>query len=188
MFLPFLFDKLHYHNQPNGMTLRAMLSSGKIVAGDLMTLNDLIEQEAQARTNLHNGQNSQRKLADHYDHVGLSGEFEFGKFCGLMPDLSSKPKGDKGIDFVVPLQFAVDVKTSRRGDMLLHEAGKETNADIFVLAHYDEVSKRCRLVGWEWAKALLAVEPKDTGRGVVNHYIPAARLRSMDELGRKMKR
>ena len=135
-----------------------------------------------------------RPLSKDYEDIGLIGEWEFGKQVGIMPRLEpSKRGGDGGWDFQLPLMFTVDVKTSRKGDLLLVEAGK-IKADIYVLVKYEEEEcvdveartitylPKAEVVGWCWAANVRAAEPKDTGRGVVNHAVLAQSLRPLSEL------
>lgn len=137
------------------------------------------------RHTLHKDHSTSRPLSEGYEDVGVAGEFEFGKFCGLMPDLEQRAEGDGGKDFVLPVLYTVDVKTARKAGHLLHEQGKRF-ADIFVLAEYDEASKTARLVGWEWGIKLRAAPAKDFGYGVISHYIPRENLRPMSDLKRMM--
>jgi hypothetical protein len=141
----------------------------------------MVRSEAEKRTALHRGRASQRPLGKNYDEVGLAGEFEFGKWAGLFPDLEARTKGDKGIDFRVLLRYTVDVKTARRAYSLLHEQGKPL-ADIYVLAEYDDETGEARLVGWEWGKTVARAPVIDLGRGVLNHSIDRSALRPMSEL------
>ena len=62
---------------------------------------------------------------------------------------------------------------------LLLEVGKPV-ADIYVLADYNDGDPY--LLGWEWGKNLSQAPTRDFGYGVINHYIPAEELRSLDEL------
>lgn len=147
---------------------------------------------ARRRNRIFAGKKRNRPLGKNYEEVGLRGEWEFACFSGIMPKLMVG--GDGGVDFEIPVVFTVDVKTSRKGDALLVEAGK-VKADIYVLAHYveaDEASGEERtlgdahLLGWTFAANVKSVEPCDTGRGVINHRIPVEKLRSMDDLAKMM--
>jgi len=142
----------------------------------------LLTKHAAAREALHAGHASSRPLSEGYERVGLAGEFAFGRFCGQMPDLSERPAGDKGVDFVVPLLYTVDVKTARKAHNLIHEASKPLAADIYVLAEYGE-DDEATLVGWAWRKQLAAAPVRDFGHGIENRYIARENLRSMEELG-----
>lgn len=126
-----------------------------------------------------------RPLSSDYEEVGVVGEWAFAEFCGLMPNTRGGKDGGK--DFEIPVVFTVDVKTSKRGDVLLVEAGK-VKADIYVLAHYAEGGDGCSLVGWAFATQVKAIPAVDTGRGIVNHALPAVQLRPMAELDRMMGR
>jgi hypothetical protein len=146
---------------------------------DLM--RQVISQEAQARHEAHKNHASSRPLSEDYELIGLLGELEFAQLTGQMVDLERRLCGDKGVDFVVPLNFSVDVKTARKAFHLIHEKGKSF-ADIYVLAKYDDEAKTTELLGWEWGIALSKAPVKDFGYGIENHYIPADKLRPMSEL------
>ena len=139
---------------------------------------DLTEIAAQ-RSGSHIGHESQRILGENHDLVGVSGEAIFAKYFGLKMNDEIKPEGDDGIDFLLGLNFSVDVKTARKPYNLLLEVGKPV-ADIYVLADYNDGDPY--LLGWEWGKNLANAPSKDFGYGVINHYIPAEKLRSMNEL------
>jgi hypothetical protein len=137
--------------------------------------------EALERAELHANHASNRPLSDGFEFVGLTGEFEFGRLVGLMPDLERRAGGDKGVDFVVTLRFTLDVKTARKAGNLIHEQGKPF-ADIYVLAEFMDSTNRANVVGWEWGSILAKAPVKDFGYGIRNHYIPRDRLRPMGEL------
>lgn len=148
-------------------------------------MNSFIASTASRRATLHADHASSRPLSDGYEEIGLLGEVAFGQFCGLCPDFSDRPGGDKGVDFVVPLLYTVDVKTARTATWLLHEAGKPLVADIYVLA--EVVDGGAVLVGWEWGKNLASAPTADKGkRGIVSHYIPRSQLRPMDDLAERL--
>ena len=134
---------------------------------------------ADQRSGSHIGHESQRILGENHDLVGVSGEAIFAKYFGLKMNDDIKPEGDDGIDFLLGLNFSVDVKTARKPFNLLLEVGKPV-ADIYVLADYNDGDPY--LLGWEWGKILSQAPTRDFGFGVINHYIPAEELRSLDEL------
>ena len=150
-------------------------------------LRQIVGQEAQGRHEAHKDHASSRPLSEDYELIGLLGEVEFGKLTGQMVDLERRLDGDKGVDFVVPLNFTVDVKTARKAFHLIHEVGKGF-ADIYVLAQYDDGTKGVELIGWEWGAVLARAPEKDFGYGIRNHYIPADKLRPMSELVRRINR
>ncbi len=145
----------------------------------------MIAEEAQGRHDAHKDHATSRPLSDDYEMVGLAGETAFGRLSGRMPDLERRLEGDKGVDFVVSLKFSVDVKTARKAFNLIHEQGKPI-ADIYVLAEYDDETKQARLIGWEWGLVLQRAPVKDFGYGVHNHYIPASKLKPMQDLKERM--
>ena len=134
---------------------------------------------ADQRSDSHIGHESQRILGENHDLVGVSGEAIFAKYFGLKMNDDIKPEGDDGVDFLLGLNFTVDVKTARKPYNLLLEVGKPV-ADIYVLADFNDGDPY--LLGWEWGKSLENAPSKDFGYGVINHYIPADKLRSMNEL------
>jgi len=133
------------------------------------------------RTAIHEGQSSQRILSENHDAVGMAGEWAFGELSGLWPDTEERPGGDGGKDFALPLRFTVDIKTARKPYNLIHEQGKPF-ADIFILAQYDEETGKANPIGWQWGAALKKAPTKDFGYGVINHYIPADKLKPIEEL------
>lgn len=142
---------------------------------------EMIQMEAEARHNAHKEHASSRPLSKDYELIGLLGEAKFGEICGFMPDLQRRLAGDSGVDFIVPLRYSVDVKTARKPYYLIHEQGKNF-ADIYVLASYDDGTKKVELLGWESGSALKKAPVKDFGYGIMNHYIPVKELRPMQEL------
>ena len=149
----------------------------------------MIDEEVMAfakdRSALHEGHASCRQLSENYDEVGMAGELAFGKMFGLMPDLELRPEGDKGVDFRLILGLSVDVKTARKAYNLIHEVGKPF-ADLYVLCQYDDETRSATILGWETGFTLRQAPQRDFGYGVVNHYIPADRLRPISELRKKV--
>jgi hypothetical protein len=145
----------------------------------------ILREEADARHNAHKDHASSRPLSDNYELVGLLGESKFGEICNQMPDLKRRLEGDSGIDFVVPLKFSVDVKTARNAFNLIHEQGKKF-ADIYVLASFKDSEEDAELLGWEWGAVLKNAPVKDFGYGIMNHYIPADKLKPISELQERM--
>ena len=138
-----------------------------------------LQEIADQRSDSHIGHESQRILGEDHDLVGVSGETIFAKYFGLKINDEIKPEGDDGVDFLLGLNFTVDVKTARNPYNLIVEVGKPV-ADIYVLADYNDGDPY--LLGWEWGKNLSQDPTRDFGYGVINHYIPAEELRSLDEL------
>jgi hypothetical protein len=152
---------------------------------------DEIAAEAAARHAAHQDHPSHRPLSEGYELVGLRGEEAFAQMFGLDMDLSRRPGGDGGMDFVVTMmvkppvifQYKVDIKSARKPFNLIVEKGKVDAKTIYVLGHYLELIDKVTPIGWEWGATLLAA-PTATfgGHGVLNHYIPRERLRPMREL------
>lgn len=125
---------------------------------------------------------STRILADNYEEIGVIGEMEFANEVGLEIDRNQYKGGDKGIDF--KLELTIDIKTANHPTKLLVEQG-HVNATIYVL--YGVSDMIAYPVGWEWGSKVKEVPPIDTGRGVINHYIKAEELKSVDSLIRLVK-
>ena len=138
-----------------------------------------IRQEANARTRLHTGHPTQRILSKGHDYIALRGEELVADLLALERDRKLRPAGDKGIDFLTPIG-SIDVKTSRGRGLLVEEG--HARADIYILVYYYDAQDEVALQGWATRDEVLRVEPRDTGRGVINHYLPVARLRKMREL------
>ncbi len=115
----------------------------------------------------------------------MAGEFAFSQFSGLPVDLARRPGGDGGKDGHIFLGYSYDIKSAKKPGNLIHEQGKPF-ADIFVLAKYENGA--AVLLGWEWGHVLQRAPVKDFGYGVINHYIPAEKMRPMDSLRARMLR
>lgn len=148
-------------------------------------IQDALDDAAKSRHKKYADHPKDAPLVDDYLVLAMAGEWAFAEFSGLMPDLQERPKGDGGIDFVVPVLFTVDVKTVRDGNNLLHKVGKPF-ADIYVLAEYNDVTKKATLLGWTWGTVLQASKPHDFGRGYTNYHVSRDKLRPMHELARMM--
>jgi hypothetical protein len=150
-------------------------------------LLDLLEIEAERRLELHVNSPGRRPLSEDYELVGLVGEAEFATTYDLPLNLRRLPGGDRGVDFVVPLAFSVDVKCFRKAINLIQEQDKVV-ADIYVLSEYSDIDRHARLLGWEYGSILARAPVKDFGYGIITHYIHRDYLRPMDDLGSRMMR
>jgi len=151
--------------------------------------DDPIRAEAKRRHELHVSHPTHRPLSDNYELVGLRTEEEFARVFGTVVDLTSRPGGDGGIDFRLPflvndkvLRFKIDTKGARKAFNLIVEVGEVEPETIYVLGHYSDEKDRTEFLGWQWGKIVLRAPTKDFGYGVINHYIPAGKLRKMEEL------
>ena len=143
---------------------------------------ELAKTHGNARKNLHNPHTEQNALVEDQDPIGIMGELYFALMYGYAADLKEKISGDDGYDFTIPLKFTVDIKTTVKTPNAKNLFVKQgtVKADIYVLAMYDD--EKVDLLGWAWGKELLAITPRDFGRGNINHYIPIDKLRPMDSL------
>lgn len=130
---------------------------------------------------------STRDLTPDRDLIGMAGEHAFARDFHLHHDLRSKPAGDGGIDFWLPLMLSIDVKTSPRPGYLLVKAGKVV-ADIYVLAHATPdnlLAGEC--LGFAFKDEVLAAPLQDfNNAGIINHCLPRKALRPMDELRQRL--
>lgn len=148
-----------------------------------MNLYDIAKHYGDIRTNLHKGQSSQRLISKDSDTVGLLGEILFALKYGYAVDLQERLGGDNGVDFSIALKFTMDVKTTETLGNLLVEKGK-VKADVYVLTYLHE--NKVEQIGWEWGRNIELVEPKDFGKGIINHYIWHENLKPMSELEKRI--
>lgn len=149
-------------------------------------MSNQLQDDAADRTRLHQGQASTRPLSPDYDLVGLAGEQAFEDLTGCRRDRTARPAGDSGADFEVRLGMRLDVKTARKPVWLFVEQGK-VQADIYVLAQYDDATHSAKLLGWAWAGEVRRAPVRDFGFGISNHYIPRENLKPMQTLLERMK-
>ena len=141
---------------------------------------DTIIDFAKYRENLHKSHASSRPLSKNYELIGLLGEFEFARVFNMPVDLTMRSDGDKGVDFVTPYG-TIDVKTANKAYNLIVEVGK-VNADIYVLAQFNQDDLTVKLLGWEYGYRIENCPSKDFGYGVINHYMSAQELMSISLL------
>jgi len=143
-------------------------------------MNKTLQQIANDRETLHKYHESSRPLSKNYEYVGLKGESQFAKEFGFKIDKTLRPSGDNGKDFETKIGI-IDVKTARNAYNLIVEEGKVVS-DIYVLAKYIDDTDTVELLGWEYKKEILKAPTRDFGYGIINHYIPKNKLRSLKSL------
>jgi len=136
------------------------------------------------REDVHKDHASSRPLSKDYEYVGMVGEAQFAKEFNFKLDKELRPEGDGGKDFSCSLG-TIDVKTARKAFNLIVEEG-HVRADIHILAQYNENKETATLLGWAYKKEVLDAPKKDFGYGVINHYIPKNKLRSIESLKQKI--
>ena len=95
-----------------------------------------------------------------------------------------------GIDFTVPCKgniITIDVKTSRLMDGMRVERWK-AKADVYFFCHYNIKLDWVEFIGVCRRKEVISYKPKDTGRGVINHFVPVGDLVESNRLALKKKR
>lgn len=159
---------------------------------------DEIAREARRRQASHDQHASNRTLRRDQDGVyankiGLRGEAAFAEAFGMVVDLTPRPGGDGGQDFVITLgidrRHPVDCKTANTPKELIVEVERRGKPvckpdTIYVLCGYNPEQDRARLLGWQWGHVLLTSWPKSHGYGVLNYWCSRRELRSIDELHR----
>jgi len=143
-----------------------------------MTLD--LKKIAEERETIHRNHASSRPLSKDYEYIGLKGEAQFSKEFGISLDLKLRPEGDKGSDFLTTLG-SIDVKTARKAYNLIVEKNK-VDADIYVLAQYDDFTDKAILLGWAIKDQVLDAPAKDFGYNIINHYIPKVKLMPIEVL------
>ena len=146
-----------------------------------MVNRDHINRHAKAREYIHKGKRSSRPLSPDYEKVGLAGEAAFAERFKVEVDLTIKPGGSKGINFVIN-GYKINVMTARKANYLLVEPGK-VKADVYVLAAYNDLTKDAYLMGWATKEEIEAASISDIGGfGIKSHAIYHTRLSDIDEL------
>ena len=138
-------------------------------------------EHARDRHEIHKHHASSRPLSDGYEDIGVLAEYAFHRRFNLPMDLKLKPGGDGRVDFVFPSGLTVDVKGAAKPYFLFREVDKE-HADVLVLAKVDMEQRTVQLLGWEFEEEMVKEPSKDFGYGVVNHFKPVAKLKSIDDL------
>jgi hypothetical protein len=92
--------------------------------------------------------------------IGVAGELQASKELGLSPLSIKESKKLKGANFVIPKDGRViQVSTSSTAPLYLPvPVSKAKYADVFVLAYYNEKSKKTKLIGWTDRATVLETE------------------------------
>jgi hypothetical protein len=129
-----------------------------------------------------------------YSRKGVCGEVALREFFDINEHPpGSLPGGDGGIDVRIhlldrdnrmPVLMTVDVKCAVTPTYLWVEEFK-AKADIYVLARYNQKSRRAACIKWHWGEVVRAAQV--TFYGKRHHDIPAHQCREMDELEARFK-
>lgn len=133
--------------------------------------------EIRAR-NKHGVLASSRPLSDGYEELGVIGEIGLANKLHLSIDTTRRMSGDAGIDLWFR-GYSIDVKCHRNAYNLVVEQGK-VKADIHVQSRF--YPDRIEHLGWAFQNEVLNAPVRDFGYGIPDHYIPACKLRPMDNL------
>jgi len=123
--------------------------------------------------------------------IGAAGEWIFAKWFNIPYDIAEHtehPEGDGGIDFTVYLTkhrypLTIDVKTARNPYYLLvkdHLIGR--GAQLLVLLAFDDATKACSFVGFEWRRVMAQMPVRTFGHPQKNYYRPREKLHQWGEL------
>ena len=137
------------------------------------------------RTQNHLGQSTYKPLSENHEYIGLLGEVAFSIAYALPLTWENLNGGGDECDFQIG-NISIDVKTYRRPYSVLCKQHKK-HANRIVLAKYisDEAIK---LIGWDYYDIIKQSQPRDFGRGIINHHREAEKLRDMKELELDVKR
>jgi hypothetical protein len=117
------------------------------------------------------------------DLIGAMGEIAFAKAFGFEVDMTPRPDGDGGVDFVFwrkGKRKTIDIKTANRAPYLLvTERAMRKAADILVLAVHDR--GEITFIGWETKGIMSTMPTADFGLGL-SHFRAASELRPMGQL------
>jgi len=152
------------------------------------SLQVLARTHGNARKDLHNPVKQQNSLLEDKDPMGMLGEMAFALITGHAVDLEQRIEGDDGYDFIVPLKFTVDVKTTLKTNKSHNLMVKEgdVHADIYVLAMVENDIPD--FVGWAWGKQVKAAPTKDFRAGYQSHYIAIDSLYPMSQFYERLYR
>lgn len=149
----------------------------------LVKIKDSWQQTAKAysveRYRNHIGQTSYKPLSANHEYIGLLGEVAFSHAYALPLTWENLNGGGDSYDFSIG-SITIDVKTYRRPISVLCKQHKK-HAERIVLAKYIDDSS-IKLIGWDYYDIIKRSQPKDFGRGIINHHKEAGELRDMKEL------
>lgn len=146
--------------------------------------------EEQLRSRKEQNCASTHRWSAHSDSAGLSGEQALADYFDYRHEMINKPGGDNGIDRQLLLRtpngpewINVDVKAAAKPRNLLVDVTKVRPHTIYILGHYHPETDTTDLLGWQWGARIMEAPTEDwCGNGTIVHYVPAAELRSMNEL------
>lgn len=133
----------------------------------------------------HIGQSTYKPLSPDHECIGLLGEIAFSIVYALPLTWEDLNGAGDTCDFRIG-NITIDVKTYRRPISILCKSHKE-HAERIVLAKYVNDSA-IELIGWDYYKIIKQSQPRDFGRGIINHYREAHMLKGMKELGKDIQK
>ena len=155
----------------------------------LVQINNKWQETAKAysveRYRNHIGQSTYKPLSPDHEYIGLLGEVAFSIAYALPLTWENLNGGGDECDFRIGC-ISIDIKTYRRPISILCKQHKR-HADRIVLAKYVS-DNAIKLIGWDYYEMIKQSQPKDFGRGIINHYREAEQLRDMKELEQHIER
>jgi len=109
---------------------------------------------------------------------GAHGEKEFVDEFGYPLDRRKRKSGDDGFDFVTAMGL-IDVKASIVPSLAVKTYEIHRRVDIYVFAHYNEITKTAKFLGWEYPEEMIKCPIEDLPYGPC-YVKPAHALKSME--------
>lgn len=150
-----------------------------------------IDEIARQRSRINRNSKYRTVYDSEYDHKGVCGEVALREFFGIFEHPSgTMPGGDGGFDVSVHLRdrndqkrlLTVDVKAAVKPTWLWVEPPKKGRgfADVYVLAQYNEKTRRAHLIKWHWGEVVSAAPI--TLFGKLHHEIAATACLDLKDL------
>jgi len=154
-----------------------------------MMTDEEIDAVAKERMYVRRNSDKSRRFVFDYERKGVCGELALYEFFGSdRKPVGNLIYGDDGIDFDLmllnrenrlPEQYTIDVKCAANPTYLWVQ---KPRAGIYVLARYNEQTRRAKCIKWQWAEVVRAAPWTIDANNVGHHEIPAGRCIQMDEL------
>lgn len=165
--------------------------------------DDDLQKHARERDALHHGQKSTRFLGKkgNTTYCGQKGEALFCEMFQVKHDMKLRRQGNRGYAYkltwaLCPMckkpncihgrpSYKARIRTQRGGIsewLIEHKTREEHDADLFVLAHYNENRDRTRLIAWIWLDEVEKFPHSVFPLDVDNHTFKRGATHSIDSL------
>ena len=141
--------------------------------------------EAAKREAVNRGSRTNRSIEGDADYLGVAGEDAWMMWCQVHGfDHGPRPqRRHKGVQFVTNGQ-SVKILCSRTPGNLLVKQGA-VRADLYVLAAFDDASRKATLIGWVPKRVVELAVVRSLSRGeysIPSHAVPVSALFDMSTL------